>query len=754
MIIEILYEIFYILPMTVFGIKLAGLYFFEVPEKALPYIFGMAIAVFCSVFFHLDKNKQILLASILLILCSASFAIVVKKNLLSYLYEHMWILLVAGFSIAVYIVMKLILLSDKFKVLLALSIIGYLIYSMIWFIDISEVFIGLALLEVILIVLDEIQKYWKKEGYYDKKNHLVFTLPFVFIICLFVFLIPSPKYPYSWNFVKNFWDKASIYTLSITEKLFHSNEEDFGEAEVGFSEKGRLTAVATNDKKSIMRLKVNRKEGSRVYLSGKIFDRFENNEWKSTYFSDDKSRIIDTLETLTAAMIYSNDVIPDYMLCDYYTITYLPFTTRYVFTPPKTINFIYNESKMNIENVGEMYYFDTPMGIDTDYQAKAYRLNMGNECFKDFVNSKTVINRESWEAVCKRYSLYDDNAVNNLECLEDYRKKIYKYYLPKTEISDEMQEYIDIVTKNADNDYEKLLCIEKALSQNTYNLNVTQIPDSVKTPSEFLDYFVLNSKEGFCMHYATSFVIMARAMGYPARFVQGYYAVLDNKGACDIDSTMSHAWPEVYFEGIGWISFEPTPGYKRVSKWTTKSESQKYRDELKSAEELDEQFDDVEVPDIEIPDIEVQIPQDESLDIEWYYIVVPIAGCIVFFLIFMIFDIIILRGKVNGKNNIDKIKGLCRWNMNILRVIGVDINEGETLEEYAERIIKFLPDEAVLFISCYETVSYSTKEIEKEKQKEMLSSTENSNKILLAEMKSKSSILFIINYFKSLQNNK
>jgi transglutaminase-like putative cysteine protease len=78
--------------------------------------------------------------------------------------------------------------------------------------------------------------------------------------------------------------------------------------------------------------------------------------------------------------------------------------------------------------------------------------------------------------------------------------------------------------------------------------------------NETADEFWFDRKEGFCEHIASSFVILMRALGVPARIVTGYqggefntiddYWVLRNSDA--------HAWAEVWQEGIGWQRVDPT----------------------------------------------------------------------------------------------------------------------------------------------------------------------------------------------------
>ncbi|GAA3832686.1 DUF3488 and transglutaminase-like domain-containing protein [Streptomyces chiangmaiensis] len=70
----------------------------------------------------------------------------------------------------------------------------------------------------------------------------------------------------------------------------------------------------------------------------------------------------------------------------------------------------------------------------------------------------------------------------------------------------------------------------------------------------------LKDKRGFCVHFSFAMATMARTLGIPARVAVGF-----TPGSSKPDGSMSvglrdaHAWPELYFEGVGWTRFEPTP---------------------------------------------------------------------------------------------------------------------------------------------------------------------------------------------------
>lgn len=70
----------------------------------------------------------------------------------------------------------------------------------------------------------------------------------------------------------------------------------------------------------------------------------------------------------------------------------------------------------------------------------------------------------------------------------------------------------------------------------------------------------LRQREGYCVQFASAMAVMARTLGIPARVAVGFLPgdrALD--GTYSIRLRDAHAWPELYFEGTGWVRFEPTP---------------------------------------------------------------------------------------------------------------------------------------------------------------------------------------------------
>ncbi|TDC90655.1 transglutaminase [Actinomadura sp. 7K507] len=77
--------------------------------------------------------------------------------------------------------------------------------------------------------------------------------------------------------------------------------------------------------------------------------------------------------------------------------------------------------------------------------------------------------------------------------------------------------------------------------------------------SDLVD-FLLHSKRGYCEQYAASMALMARILGIPSRVAMGYTPGSEVRpGEWVVRSRDAHAWPELYFQGSGWVRFEPTP---------------------------------------------------------------------------------------------------------------------------------------------------------------------------------------------------
>jgi transglutaminase-like putative cysteine protease len=75
-----------------------------------------------------------------------------------------------------------------------------------------------------------------------------------------------------------------------------------------------------------------------------------------------------------------------------------------------------------------------------------------------------------------------------------------------------------------------------------------------------VDEFLFGTKRGFCEHFASSFAVMMRAAGIPARVVVGYQGgeVNPYQNYLLVHQFDAHAWTEVWLQGKGWVRVDPT----------------------------------------------------------------------------------------------------------------------------------------------------------------------------------------------------
>ncbi|ODU79252.1 MAG: hypothetical protein ABT08_01955 [Microbacterium sp. SCN 71-21] len=120
------------------------------------------------------------------------------------------------------------------------------------------------------------------------------------------------------------------------------------------------------------------------------------------------------------------------------------------------------------------------------------------------------------------------------------------------------------VTAGATSAYDKLIALQTWFrgDEFTYSLNAPVEQGFDGSSADAVARF-LQVKSGYCVHYASAFTLMARSLGIPTRIVIGYLPGTYSSSTPDtvtykVVSDQLHAWPEAYFQGIGWVRFEPT----------------------------------------------------------------------------------------------------------------------------------------------------------------------------------------------------
>ncbi len=74
--------------------------------------------------------------------------------------------------------------------------------------------------------------------------------------------------------------------------------------------------------------------------------------------------------------------------------------------------------------------------------------------------------------------------------------------------------------------------------------------------------FLFGDKIGYCVHFAHAAAYLLRSAGVPTRVATGYVvdeAARQGGSAMVLTSANSHAWPEVYIDGVGWVVMDIAP---------------------------------------------------------------------------------------------------------------------------------------------------------------------------------------------------
>ncbi|MHB8663258.1 MAG: transglutaminase TgpA family protein [Acidimicrobiales bacterium] len=114
------------------------------------------------------------------------------------------------------------------------------------------------------------------------------------------------------------------------------------------------------------------------------------------------------------------------------------------------------------------------------------------------------------------------------------------------------------VTRAATTPYGKARALQDWLRGPTFRYDLNVAPDD--SPNALLNFLTV-TRAGFCQQFAAAYAVLARAAGLPTRVAVGFTeGQAGADGLYHVTDAHAHAWPEVYFRGVGWIAFEPTPG--------------------------------------------------------------------------------------------------------------------------------------------------------------------------------------------------
>lgn len=143
-----------------------------------------------------------------------------------------------------------------------------------------------------------------------------------------------------------------------------------------------------------------------------------------------------------------------------------------------------------------------------------------------------------------------------------YRKFVYENY---TTVDENLLPLLNRIFREGETEndgiYSAVSHIREVLKTQVSYAEAVPIPHNEEDP---IRYFLTTSHKGNAVLYAATAVQALRAYGIPARYAEGYYLPVsktEEEQAVPLTGENAHAWAEVYFDGIGWLPIDVTPGY-------------------------------------------------------------------------------------------------------------------------------------------------------------------------------------------------
>lgn len=201
----------------------------------------------------------------------------------------------------------------------------------------------------------------------------------------------------------------------------------------------------------------------------------------------------------------------------------------------------------------------------TDIVSIALEDASGHFLFEDANNSFSLARRPSEPL---RYSVYSDVVERGQKLAQpvqgELTEPIRQRYLQLPEIDPRIVQLAEQITQGQGTDIGKALMIERFLKRG-YGYSLEN--RSASAPDPLYD-FLFRTRKGHCEYFATAQAVLMRALGVPARVVNGFRAGEFNRwgGYFIVRQSNAHSWVEGYFPGPGWVEFDPTPAESETSR--------------------------------------------------------------------------------------------------------------------------------------------------------------------------------------------
>ncbi len=528
-----------------------------------------------------------------------------------------------------------------------------------------------------------------------------FLLAPIVAFSLLISVLPATQDPFEWKILSRIITKVGDFTSDISFsviRFFNKSPDKFSLASAGFSKGGTIGGNVKNSYDSNLIIGTQVVPRSALYLIGSVSDTYNDNKWTieadPDIYSCDEYKL-DSYEFLYAmhrsGLLNSKEIMTDKEI----KVTHDRINTMTMFYPLKTytINIAFGADDFQA-NSANIEFSERP-DKDVAYTLRYFELHQSSTDFYNLITKQQnyKYDPDTSPDLSDLYSYFlndyehsfSDFPENIETILYNRANQIRRDYCSTDDISDKIKELAKEITKGCTTDYQKLRAIESYLQQYEY----TTSPGKTPKGKDVVEYFLFENKKGYCSQYASAMTLLARCSGIPARYVQGYSAVLDRTkidGIHVVRSNEAHAWTEAYIEGIGWIPFEPTATFT----------NNRYGEKDYSDVEEEEPEEEISV------DTKPKTLAQKVISFKTLKFVGMILSIVIAFIILVSLTLIIIRIKLRKRryikadiNNKFKIKfaqliGYCR-------MLGFSLGESETVNEFASRCGQYIKSDEVSF---------------------------------------------------------
>jgi len=148
-------------------------------------------------------------------------------------------------------------------------------------------------------------------------------------------------------------------------------------------------------------------------------------------------------------------------------------------------------------------------------------------------------------------------SAGQLQAAGDPPSSISTQYLKVPEAIEQVTHKIAVAEGKGATNFDKAVSLQRWFTSSHFTYSLSAPPGS-----DDLIGFLTNTRTGDCEQFASAMAVLARDLGIPARVAVGFTAgtkVAGKTNEWQVRAGDAHAWPELYFEGAGWVRFEPTP---------------------------------------------------------------------------------------------------------------------------------------------------------------------------------------------------